>query len=182
MTHSHTDATLSLLDRERTHFLAEVDRVPPPLRTRRIEPDRWSVAEIVEHVALVDRGATRLLQAASAGTLPPATGPAPTGSPLPESVVAQVHDRTTRLQAPERVRPTGALSLDDAMSGLAQSRAALIDAYRAAAADVLDGVAYPHPFLGSLTLRGWVEASAHHDARHAQQVAELAASAASAGA
>jgi len=30
-----------------------------------------------------------------------------------------------------------------------------------------------HPVLGRLTLRGWFEFVAHHEARHAEQIAEI---------
>lgn len=179
MTASRPDADplLALLDRERARLLAEVARVPRSRQGESITAGRWSVAEIVEHVARVERGVVRMLEAGRAGTLRPAAT-TPLGAPLPDAVVAGLRDRTTPLEAPERVRPTGATTLEDALEGLGQARGALLDAYRATADEVLDGAAYPHPYFGPLTLRGWVEMSAHHDARHAAQVAELTAAAA----
>jgi acyl dehydratase len=85
-----------------------------------------------------------------------------------------VRDRTRRLEAPERVRPAGSLTPDAALHALAQTRAALLAAFAAATPDALDRVAWSHPFFGPMTLRAWVELNAHHDARHADQVAELA--------
>ena len=173
------DALLALLERERAHFLAEVARVPLPLQARQLLPDRWSVVDVVEHVTRVERGVTRMFAAAQAGTLPAVGASPPMTAPLAASVVAALRDRTTRLEAPERVRPTGALAPEAALEALGQTRVALLEAYRAATPDVLDGAAYPHPFLGPLTLRAWVEMSAHHDARHARQLAELATAAGS---
>jgi acyl dehydratase len=89
-----------------------------------------------------------------------------------------VRNRTIRLEAPERVRPTGELTPEAALTALEQARAALIEACRAATPDELDHAAFPHPFFGPLTLRAWVELSAHHDSRHAQQLADLATAAA----
>lgn len=168
------DPLLALLARERAHLLAEVARVPRARQGEAIVPGRWSVAEVVEHVARVERGVVRMLEAGRAGALrAPATPPL--GAPLADAVVGRLRDRGEPLEAPERVRPTGAPTPEDALAELAQARAALLDAYRTAGDEVLDGGAYPHPYLGPLTLRGWVEMSAHHDARHAAQVAELAA-------
>ena len=172
----HADPLLALLDEERARLLAEVARVPRARQGETILPGRWSVAGIAEHVARVERGVVRMLEAGRAGTLRPAAT-TPLGAPLPDAVVAGLRDRTTPLEAPERVRPTGAATPEAALDELAQARAALLDAYRATTDEVLDGAAYPHPYLGPLTLRGWVEMSAHHDARHAAQVAELAAAA-----
>ena len=177
-----SDALLDRLEQERTRFLAEVARVPLPLHTERLVAEGWTVVEVVEHVTRVDRGVGRLLEAGRAGQLRAAAAPDVTAAPLPATVVAKLRDRSIRIEAPERVRPTGLLTSEAALDALAQARAALVEAYRATAPDVLDGAAHPHPFFGPLTLRAWLEMSAHHDARHAQQVAELAAAAAAAAA
>jgi hypothetical protein len=168
------DSLLTLLETERVHFLAQVARVPIERQAERPAPDRWSVAEIVEHVARVDRGVAKLLALHSAAPrpVPSAEGAA---AVLTAEKIARVRSRTERFEAPERVRPTGALAPDAALAHLAEARAALTAAYVAAAPAVLDGAVHPHPVIGPLTLRGWLQLAAHHDARHAQQVAELAA-------
>jgi hypothetical protein len=71
------------------------------------------------------------------------------------------------------VRPAAGLTPDDALAQLHASRAAVLEAFTAADPAVLDGIIVPHPFIGPLTLRAWVELVAHHDARHAEQISEL---------
>ena len=88
--------------------------------------------------------------------------------------IAAVRVRSAKLAAPERVLPTGTLTPEQAMDQLAASRTALRAAFLAAPPAVLDGSLAPHPFIGPLTLRAWVELIAHHDARHADQVADVA--------
>ena len=178
MTASRPDADplLALLDGERARLLAEVARVPRSRQGEAIVPGRWSAAEIVEHVARVERGVVRMLEAGRAGTLRAAATP-PIGAPLPDAMIALLRDRTSPLEAPERVRPIGTATPEEALEQLVQARTALLDVYRTTTDEVLDDAAYPHPFLGPLTLRAWLEMSAHHDARHAAQVAELAAAA-----
>ena len=168
-----TDELLSLLDRERAAFLAEVDRVPRDRQSRRPAPERWSVAEIVEHVARIDTGVGKLIAMKSAdpGT---ATPEELTEGRLTAEKAARVRSREEKIVAPERVRPTGALSPEEALAQLAQARAAVRSALLAADSRVLDGAVYPHPIIGLLTLRSWVELLGHHDALHAQQVAEIA--------
>ena len=56
-----SDPVLALMDAERASFLAEVARVPAAQQARRTSPDRWSVAEIVEHVARIDFGVAKIL-------------------------------------------------------------------------------------------------------------------------
>ena len=169
------DPMFALLERERAAFLAEVARVPLARQAERPAPDRWSVVEIVEHVARIDTGVAKLLAFRAAQPLP-ATPDELAGAQFTSDKVARVRDRAQRIEAPERVRPTGTLSPEVALEQLTAARAALTAAYRVADPAVLDGMVHPHllPAIGPLTLRAWVELAAHHDARHAQQVGELA--------
>ena len=169
------DPMLALLARERAAFLAEVARVPLARQAERPAPDRWSVAEVVEHVARIDTGVAKLLAFRAAQPLPAAPD-ALAGAQLTPDKAARVRDRSQRIEAPERVRPTGTLSPEAALEQLAAARSALTAAYRVADPAVLDGMVHPHPLpaIGPLTLRAWVELAAHHDARHAEQVGELA--------
>lgn len=164
---------LALLDGERAHFLAQVARVPAARHAERPAPDRWSVAEIVEHVSRIDIGVTKLLALRSAEPLTSTPEQLAAAELTPEKV-ARVRSRAERLEAPDRVRPTGRLAPEAALEQLAGARAALRAAYAAADPAVLDGATHPHPLIGPLTLRGWFALVAHHDARHAQQIAELA--------
>ncbi len=168
-----TDPVLALMDAERAHFLAQVARVPAARQAVRAAPDRWSVAEIVEHVARIDVGVARIL-AMHAAQPRPATPEVLAGAQLTPAKVARVRDRAERIEAPDRVRPTGELTPEAALAQLADARAALQAVYRSADPAVLDGAVHEHPVIGALTLRSWLQLAAHHDARHAQQVAELA--------
>jgi len=172
-TASSTDALMALLQRERAAFLAQVERVPSARRGERPATGRWSVAEIIEHVARIDIGVGKILALRAAEPLT-ATPEQLAAARLTPERVARVRSRAERFEAPERVRPTGTLSPNAALEHLASARDALTAAYRAADPAVLDGAIHPHPVIGPVTLRGWFELAAHHDARHAAQIAELA--------
>jgi hypothetical protein len=175
------DAVLALLATERAHFLAQVARIPVARQAQRPTPDRWSVAEIVEHVARIDLGVAKILAVHSA-TPRTATADELAAAQLTSDKIARVRSRAERFEAPDRVRPSGTLAPEAALTQLAGARAALQAAYAAADPAVLDGAVHPHPVIGPLTLRGWFALAAHHDARHAQQLAELADLAAAEGA
>ena len=51
MVHESVAPTLALLDAEREGLLAAVQRVPAELRDRRPAAMRWSIAEVLEHLA-----------------------------------------------------------------------------------------------------------------------------------
>lgn len=168
-----TRDVIVLLDQERAGFLAQVSRVPAARQTERPRPDRWSVAEIVEHMARIDTGVARVLAAKSVEPATATPEELARGRMTP-AMAARIRSREERVEAPDRVRPSGTLTPDAALAMLAQARAALRDAVLAADPAVLESRMHPHVVIGPMTLRAWVEFAAHHDARHAQQVAEVA--------
>lgn len=166
-----TTEIMELLDAERAALLTCVERVPTELRTRKPAADRWSVSEVIEHLARVERGVAKLL--ALRGQEVPAAGADLSGAQLDPARVARLRSRVDRLQAPERILPQGALTCEEALQALDASRSALRAGLRAATPAALDGATHVHPVLGVLTLRGWACFIAHHEARHAAQITEI---------
>jgi len=170
-----TTQILELLETERTALLATVDRAPESLRARRPAPEQWSIVEVLEHLTRVETGVTRLLtvrgRTAPSGE---AAGVDLSGAQLDAARIARLRDRADRLEAPERIRPAGTSEPAEALRALAAARTELVVALLAADPGALDGAVHTHPELGPLTLRGWAEFVAHHEARHAEQVREIA--------
>ena len=165
-------ALLTLLTVEREQLLAQFAAIPVENRALPNGAGGWSAAQIVEHVARVEGNVARLI--AKGATLPhTATSDEQQAGLLTATRIRWVRDRTTKVEAPERVRPTEGLDPDAALAQLHASRAAVLEAFTAADPAVLDGILFPHPLIGPLTLRAWVELVAHHDARHAEQMSEL---------
>jgi len=157
---------------EREHFLRTFDRVPTDRRGQRPASGGWSAVEVAEHVSRVERAVVKMLGAGAAmrqGT----SAEELASAQLTEEKIHVVRARSEKVQAAERAHPTGGFDGDSVLSELARSRAALLEAFRMTDPAVLDRVTYPHPYIGPLTLRAWVELVAHHDARHAQQVQDL---------
>ena len=159
---------------ERAALRQRLDRIPLELQTRRPAPDRWSIAEVLEHLGRIEGGVTKLLmlrghEAPAADAPPP--GPESVGSPKHGRMV---RDRSRKIEAPERVRPAGALGPQEAWAQLEATRAKLLEAFAGADARSLDGLTHAHPVFGPLTLRTWVSFTADHEARHAAQIGEIA--------
>lgn len=174
--HPHLEAALSRLDESRAALRAAVEAVPAPLRERKPATGRWSVAEVLEHLALVERRYLAQLPepiaAARQAGLGPETGPR---SALPAEIGAMLADRTSRRPAPEIVVPSGTLDAAAALASAEEVR----DEFRSMMA-ALDGlslgnVIYAHHRFGPLNLYQWVEFIAAHESRHVQQVREVAA-------
>jgi hypothetical protein len=169
-------ALLALLQQERAQLLATFESIPEADRTRPGgEPGRgsgWSAAQIIEHCARVEGNVARMI--AKGAELPrTATAEELQAGCLTETSIGWVRDHTKKVEAPERVRPVVPIAAADALALLLASRTALLAAFTAADPAVLDGILFPHPFVGPLTLRSWTELVAHHEARHAEQLAAL---------
>ena len=160
---------LALLHYERANLLTQFESTPEALRVASTGESGWSAAQIIEHCARVEGGVARMI--AKGAEMPrTATVDELQAAVLTERTIGWVRERSMKVEAPERVRPTGTLDADAAIAQLQASRAALLEAFATADNAVLDGVTFPHPFIGPLTLRSWVELTAHHDARHAAQM------------
>jgi DinB superfamily len=175
MSRATLDELLRHLDDNRRVLRAAVDIVPIPDRERRPSPDRWSVAEVVEHLAIVEgRVTARLTEALEAA--PPAALPA--GHVLPpvdRSFLDRVGDRTNRFKTGAPSEPRGAMDAEAAWAAAASSREAFRRLLERADGLDVGGIVLPHPAFGPLTFYQWAVFLSGHDARHAEQIREIAA-------
>lgn len=166
---------LACLDANMADFRAAIDMVPAEQRETRPAAERWSVAEIVEHVAMSERTITkacaRQLAAAREAGLATETE---TTSILEAMPVAQIANRERRLNAPERLVPRGA-DTETAWGELERARAEFREFVTSCDGLALAQVSFPHPALGPLNLYQWLLFTAGHQARHAAQIREIAA-------
>jgi uncharacterized damage-inducible protein DinB len=163
------------VDRQRSALLAAVSALPPDRWTERPASDRWSVAELFEHLYKVEHGCARVI-AKAAHEARAAGHPAETdeGSVLGRLDFVGLRDRSKRREVPERVAPAGGWSATEALEKLTTSRAELHDAMRAAEGMALGSIHQTHARLGELDLYNWILFVAEHEARHAEQAAEIA--------
>ena len=167
------------LDESRARLDATLAGLGAGQEALRDAPERWCVAEIVEHVALVEKQMGRLVgmllaKAEADGAPPPAADAAPLVA------LDEVAERAGRekYQAPDMALPRGGASVSDSLASLRESRAALhalrprVEAVGAATH------AYPHPAFGPLNLYQWLAFVALHEDRHRRQIETLLAAAA----
>src|SRR5436305_11316423 len=123
--HQRLELLLHYLDDQRAEVLAAVDTVSPSDRGSRPTPGVWSVAEVLEHLGIVEQGVARLIARRIEklkDTLPQETASDPLLGSLDEFALL---DRENYMEAPDLVRPKGTLSADDAILALAESRLSL---------------------------------------------------------
>ena len=173
--HPRLQELFDYLQVRRTALGEAVDEVPAPRRGERPGTDRWSVAEVLEHLALVEgRFKTalgdRLAEAKARGL----AAEHDTSPIVGTFDVAGLLDRRTRHQAPDVVRPQGG-DWQTAWTRLEDTRRSFLDVFLAGDGLALGDVVHAHPRLGSLNLYQWGVWLGGHEARHTEQVREIAA-------
>jgi hypothetical protein len=172
--HPALSDVLAALDQSRERLRAAVDGVPAALRDHRPGAERWSVAGVVEHLALVEQRFTALLggklesaRAAGLGL----EGDSPLL--LSADMRTRLMDRSERRQAPEPTHPTG-LDCSAAWQRAEAARAAFRRLISAADGLALGGVIHEHPRFGAMNVYQWAGFLAAHETRHSVQIREIA--------
>jgi hypothetical protein len=163
------------LARVRDEFVAALDAVPAD-RLDRAPAGQWSPAQIVWHLAKVERGVARMIEAKVAALGPLDTVPA---GPSPIAVLTLLDkyrflDRTTRVEAPEGLGPPDRVDLVAERGRWMEGRAQLLRAAYAAGPR-LASVRHAHPVFGPFDGFEWVLMVARHEQRHLLQLREVIA-------
>jgi uncharacterized damage-inducible protein DinB len=163
------------VDAQRSALLSAASAIPPERWTERPGPERWSIAELFEHLYKVEHSCARVIakgvaEARAAGHPPESE----TSSVLGGLDAFGFTDRSTKRQVPEIVAPTEQWTADEALEKLTVSRAELHGAIDAGDGLALATIRRTHARLGDLDLYGWILFVGQHEARHAQQAVEIA--------
>jgi hypothetical protein len=174
-THPRIQELLDYLELHSHELREAVATVPAQLRETKPGEGGWSVAEVVEHLAIIEKRIASLLRRQVAAARASGVGPDTETSSVvatfanPDGVV----DRSTRIVAPELVRPSGALDTESAQQALEQSRAAIVLALHDADGVSLENLVQTHAVFGPLNMYHWIVAMALHEDRHAAQIREI---------
>ena len=172
--HPRTEELLRHLDTQHERLRAAVDSIPRPRRDVKPSPDRWSVAEVLEHLSIVETRIERVFSKRLAEARVAGLGPERASSPVVGTIdMDRVLDRTRRITATEAALPTGKLDAGAAWAAAERARDTLCNAVRDADGLALSDVIHPHPVLGPINLYQWIAFVGGHEARHAAQVIEL---------
>jgi len=162
------------LEESHRELVTVVASIPEDRRDQAIDDGRWSIAQQLEHLAIVEDGIGRLLSKLIKQVIASDARETDSG-PIRHAidhlnVVELVH----RIVAPEGVTPTGQLAASEALERLTAARTRLIGAVQSASGYDLAGISAPHPILGSLTAYQWALFVAHHERRHLAQIRAVA--------
>ena len=173
--HPRTEDILSHLEENRATLPVAVAAVPSSLRETRPAPNRWSVAEVLEHLTRVEEQITRVLAAKlSEARVTGVLGPEEATSRVTDSIDRDLLlDRRRRITAGERVLPRGEMDSATALAGLDTTRANLRELVTSHDGLSLGVISFPHPVLGVIDGYQWFAFIGTHEARHAAQIREI---------
>jgi len=174
--HTHLTDVLGRLDAARATLRGAIDAIPPAMHRQRPAPERWSAAEVLEHLTLVERiFGGRIVKALDAARSTGLSTEAQPRAPLPEAIEQRMNDRVNKRQAPETAQPTGTMDVAAGWTALESNHATLRAALAGCDGLALSQVTLDHAFFGTMTVYQWIELMAAHEGRHTEQIRELAA-------
>ncbi len=167
------DALVKYLTTTRDQVIGETEKLSDAQWNFKAGPDRWSVGEVVEHLALAETflGDTRQKIMA---------GPAPTAEQLAKAkgqdalILKAIPDRTQKVQAPEPIQPKQRLGPRAKVAAAYRERRAQTLDYAQKTTDDLRSRVGDSP-LGPLDAYQWLLFTAAHNERHLGQIREVKA-------
>ena len=173
LTRQERDSLVQHLEQTRQAFLQSISGLSDAQWTFKAGPDRWSIAEVAEHIAISE---TTIFQLVTDKML---KGPAIPPNPTPlsdEKLLASLLDRSTKFQAPEMLKPTNRWATREALTKDFLAARDKTITYVKTTTDDLHGHGGPHPVFKMLDGYQWVLLISGHSARHTAQIEEVKAS------
>jgi hypothetical protein len=173
MDYQTIDEIYAVNDRIRDHLAEMINGINVEELKTLPDGEKWSVEQIIEHVTIVEDGMFRicrklLTQAQESG--------------IKASGEIQISDAfrsysenidTAKLEAPERVWPTGERSVEECQAKMNENKTAfetLLSLFKE-----FDGIElkFSHPYFGPLSAQEWLVLAGEHMRRHTRQIEKL---------
>ena len=163
---------LGKLNETRDVFLNQVRGVSEERARWKPGPDRWSILDCAEHVALVEQ---RMFDLLTQRMAPCASAEPIAGTGREYAILTKGADRSEKLKAPEPAQPNGRFAtLGEAVAAFEERRARSI-AYVGGCKTDLRALEGLHGGLGRVTAQEVLSLLTIHPARHALQIGEIRA-------
>ena len=161
---------VDLLERSRSELESLTAGVVGERWTTRPGEDRWSVAEVVEHLVLSEEGIVGMARTALEAPVDPEWEAIAAASSV-EGLVANLRDRSQKFSAPEVFQPRGEMSREELLAKFAAARAATLDFVHSTQAPLKMHTAEGPP--GKMSAQLWLVLCGAHNLRHNQQIEEV---------
>jgi uncharacterized damage-inducible protein DinB len=165
---------LAANEQAQERFIAVVSNLTEAQANFRPDENQWTIAEIVEHVSIVNDGLLRLthklLKEADSAPRPPKAD-----LNLGHTTLDENGQQQGQFQAPDRVRPQGGARIEDSLAKMRASLAGLAEIQSRLEAVDLSEQMVPHPFLGPINTYQWMVLLGEHLDRHRGQIERVKA-------
>jgi hypothetical protein len=174
LTPEERETALKSLQATHDAFLQSIAGLSEKQWTFKPAPDRWSVAEVSEHIAVSESTIFGLVQSKFM------TGPATPEKRAEvkvtdEVILARVPDRSHKAQAPEFLKPTGRFADRAAVAkAFEDARKNTMEYVKTTQDDLRDHFGQ-HPMLGTIDAYQWILLISAHSERHTKQIEEVKA-------
>ena len=173
LTAQEREAALKQFASTRDNFLKSISGLSEKQWTFKPAPDRWSVAEVAEHITLSESGIFGVVQKSMESPATPEKRDQVKGKD--EMILQRVPDRSHKAQAPEFLRPTGRWATKaDLTKAFEDARASNMNYIRTTNDDLRDHF-FDHPVFGTLDGYQWLLLISTHSLRHTEQIEEVKA-------
>lgn len=157
--------TVTHLDQIRKSILEEISVLTDEQCNLKPDLDRWSIAQVLEHLFLTERRSDSFIQQSVKENI---------SSNVPDKPIQMVRDRSWKIQAPEQIVPQeGPYSKEDLLHKLSQSRQQIHALLEDLDEEKLRNLSVTHRVLGPLNIKQYIEFMGLHEERHLEQIREL---------
>ncbi len=159
------------MTQQREKFLATADGLSDAQLNFKPAEDHWSIREIFHHIWMVEGLTSRLmanlLKQAVENNLP---ADADTEGSVLNSLASHAEKLNGKFQAPERVMPIDAGSLEESITKMGETRAKILQPLDELCKYDVSSLLYPHPALGPIHAYQWLLVMGGHESRHRNQI------------
>jgi hypothetical protein len=169
--HARLAEAMDYVEERRKELLRSFEGVPGDRLCQRATPEGWSVAEILDHLRMVEAGVARLITKRVAQAREAGLGEERSTEPvLPTFDQHSARLENAVMQSPATVVPRANIDISEAVDGLEGSREALRAAAVSANGLSIGEIKHTHQILGELDLYQWLIFVGQHEGRHRKQI------------
>jgi hypothetical protein len=170
LTQADRDKGANYLQQTRDGVVAATKGLSDAQMKFKAAPDRWSVAETLEHITLAEEF---MFQNVTDKIMKAPAGPADRDTAkLDAMILNMVPDRTQKRQAPGPLVPTGRWTPSETLDHFLKSRARTIE-FLKSTPDLREHASADNPFQQPLDAYDWLLFIGAHSERHTKQMLEV---------
>ena len=174
LTKEERDRAVDYLKQTQKDFLAATEGLSEAQWKFKAAPDRWSIAETAEHIAVTEQTIWELVSGKIMKS-PATPEKAAEVKGKDELILTKVPDRSRKAQAPEQLKPTGRWATRAALVKDFEGKRAQEIAYLAETKEDLRNHFGEHPAFKTMDAYQWLIFNGAHCKRHTAQILEVKA-------